>query len=216
MLAPQFQAVCSRCGIISNVMQYHQVFGWDTTPSMSDIDVQNWNYIKWMVTILPPWSSYNLTMVHRSNECVLARHPRDSHTNTRQEQQWRIKCMFQTSLWGVGTPLCFIQKGAPKGGSPPLVSIHKFNVWLPPPYRVGLPQGDLLCVHFIALSHEAKSEWYRTQTSCKILWRKGHLHRCYKWSGKVHPRQPNSPSRDRILLARTVLWKMHSRFNMFR
>ena len=65
----------------------------------------------------------------------------------------------------------------------------------------------LLCVHFIALSHEAKSEWNRTQKSCKILWRKGHLHRCYKWSGKVHARQPNSPSRDRILLARTVLWK---------
>ena len=91
MLAPQFQAVCSRCGIISNVVQYHQLFGWDTTPRMSDIDVQNWDYIKWMVAILPPWSSYNLTMVHRSNECVLARHPRDSHTNTRQEQKWRIK-----------------------------------------------------------------------------------------------------------------------------
>ena len=53
MLAPQFQAVCSRCGKISNVMQYHQLFGWDTTPRMSDIDVQNWNYIKWMVTISP-------------------------------------------------------------------------------------------------------------------------------------------------------------------
>ena len=26
------------------------------------------------------------------------------------------KCMFQTCLWGVGTSLCFIQKGAPKGG----------------------------------------------------------------------------------------------------
>ena len=155
-IAPQFQAVCSRCGKISNVMQYHQLFGWDTTPRMSDIDVQNWNYIKWMVTILPPWSSYNLTMVHRSNECVLARHPRDSHTNTRQEQQWRKKMYVSDVSLGGWYLQCFIQKGAPKGGSPPLVSIHKFNVWLPPPYRVGLPQGDDIYIYvtlYIRMKH---------------------------------------------------------------
>ena len=124
MLTPQFQAVCSRCGIISNVMQYHQLFGWDTTPRMSDIDVQNWNYIKWMVTILPPWSSYNLTMVHRRNECVLARHPRDSHTNTRQEQKWRIKMyVSDVSLGGWEPPLSHTKRGS-QGGFPPPHGVH--------------------------------------------------------------------------------------------
>ena len=33
-------------------------------------------------------------------------------------------------------------RNSPTLGSPPLISIHKFNVWLPPHYRVGLPQGD--------------------------------------------------------------------------
>ena len=98
------------------------------------MDVQNWNYIKWMVTILPPWSSYNLTMVHRSNECVLARHPRDSHTNTRQEQQWRIKMyVSDVSLGGWYPPVFHTKRGSQGGFPPPWVSIHKFNVWLPPP-----------------------------------------------------------------------------------
>ena len=64
-----------------------------------------------------PWSSYNLTMVHRSNECLLARHPRDSHTNTRQEQQWRKKMYVSDVSLGGWYLQCFIQKGAPKGGS---------------------------------------------------------------------------------------------------
>ena len=87
-----------------------------------------------MVTILPPWSSYNLTMVHRSNECVLARHPRDSHTNTRQEQQWRIKMyVSDVSLGGWYPPVFHTKRGSQGGFPPPWVSIHKFNVWLPPP-----------------------------------------------------------------------------------
>ena len=56
------------------------------------------------------------------------------------------KCMFQTSLWGVGASSVSYKKGLPRGVPPPLVSIHKFNVWLPPPYRVGLPQGDAVYI----------------------------------------------------------------------
>ena len=63
--------------------------------------------------------------------------------------------------------------------------------------------ASLLC--FMKRSQNGIGIRYRTQKSCKILCRQGHLHRCYKWSRKVHPWQQNLPWRDRILFARTVL-----------
>ena len=144
MLAPQFQAVCSRCGIKSNVMQYHQLFGRDTTPRMSDIDVQNWNYIKWMVTILPPWSSYNLTMVHRSNECGACKTPPwFSYKHPTRTTMKKKNVCFRRLFGGLVPPGVSYKKGLPRGVPPPLVSIHKFMYDCPPPYRVGLPQGDV-------------------------------------------------------------------------
>ena len=95
------------------------------------------------------------------------------------------KCMFQTSLWGVGTSSVSYKKGLPRGVPPPLVSIHKFNVWLPPPYRVGLPQGDvianstlffmvlsgaslLICRAIVIDSHPWKFRCYDLNSSCSF------------------------------------------------
>ena len=45
----------------------------------------------------------------------------------------------------------------------------------------------------------------RTQKSCQILCRKGHLHQRHKWNRKNRSRQQILTCRDSILMARTVL-----------
>ena len=95
-----------------NTMQCYQLFGRYTTPCMSDINV----HIKLMVGILPPRASYNSRMIHKSNEAVLARHPRDSHTKSGQQQTWKKQMYVLNVFSGGWVPLCLIQKSASTWG----------------------------------------------------------------------------------------------------
>ena len=91
-----------------------------------------------MVGKVPPCASYISIMIHESNEGVLARYPRDSHTKSWQEQTWKKKMyVLSVSERGVGYPLVLYKKVLQQGVFPPCFPyINLMYDGPPPPGRV--------------------------------------------------------------------------------